>query len=341
MAGAKLLRWCVDESVPAAGLAGVHAGLVAEAVRSGCAWLRVYTVPGDAISLGRFHPVAPSLQTGGPVEVVGRLTGGRIVPLGAGYLGVALALPHRAALVGDDPGALAPEQALNRCVRGVMGACDAIGFGTYYPGRDLLTHQGRPFAIVTLTVEPDGGTLFEAVVSVERDLAQLPFLLDRVDPEGTLRATFWTPADVTSVAAGATRVPPAAELAHGIAAAYAKTFGMTLESASSSAAPPAPASPRRSVPPHLDRRHSASIMLGVLEVHARIVDGRFDEVFLTGDLIAPIATVCAIESALRGVAATTPAVTQVLTDVLAEPAHFLLGAGPTADLAAAIAAVGR
>ena len=71
------------------------------------------------------------------------------------------------------------------------------------------------------------------------------------------------------------------------------------------------------------------------------MDGRFDEVLLAGDLIAPAATVTAIESGLRGVPVATAAVARVVDTVLADPAHFLLGAGPTATVAEAIAGVGR
>jgi hypothetical protein len=46
------------------------------------------------------------------------------MPWGDGFVGLSLVLPHRSALAAADPLALAPEQVMNRCVRGVLRACE-------------------------------------------------------------------------------------------------------------------------------------------------------------------------------------------------------------------------
>jgi len=84
--------------------------------------LRVYTLAGDVLAIGRFH-ATPASRTATAVRVMRRWSGGRAMPWGAGFVGVTLLLPHRSALVGDDPEALSPPQVLNRCVRGILAAC--------------------------------------------------------------------------------------------------------------------------------------------------------------------------------------------------------------------------
>ena len=86
--------------------------------------LYAYTLGGDVLSLGRFHVVPPARH--GPVTVGRRKSGGRVAPLGDGYLALALALPH-ATLVAGEPHTVLPGQVLNRAVRGLLGALESLG----------------------------------------------------------------------------------------------------------------------------------------------------------------------------------------------------------------------
>ena len=86
--------------------------LLARALARGHGTLRVSRVADDVLALGRWH-LAPA--GGSAVALHRRLTSGRAAATGAGFVQVSLALPHRSALVADDPLALAPEQVLNRC----------------------------------------------------------------------------------------------------------------------------------------------------------------------------------------------------------------------------------
>src|SRR5215813_4259860 len=167
------------------------------AAREGVVALRLYTLATDALVLGRYH----RRPHGHGVALARRLSGGRVVPGGEGFVGVSLALPHRSALVGDDPWMLSPEQVMNRCVRGLLDGLRRLGVEPFYPGRDLVTAGGRTVAVLGLEIAPDGAALFEVTLALGRDLATLPGLLDRADPEGVTCVRFWQPAEVVSVGA--------------------------------------------------------------------------------------------------------------------------------------------
>src|SRR5690348_13847032 len=135
--------------------------------------LRIHTLAGDVVSLGRFH-LAPARPSADPtVAITRRRSGGRVVAAGEGFVGVTLLLPHRSALVGSDAEALGPTQVLNRCVRGLLGACEAVGVPALYPGRDLVTVERRMLGMVSFSVEPGGGLVFEAVLASSRDASVL------------------------------------------------------------------------------------------------------------------------------------------------------------------------
>src|SRR5439155_1013200 len=105
-------------------------------------------------------------------------SGGRAFPAGEGFLGLSLVLSHRSAIVGDDPFALAPEQVMNRYVRGILEGLRLVGVAAFYPGRDLVTVDGRPLGLVAFEVDRAGALLFEAIVANGRDPSVLPGLLD-------------------------------------------------------------------------------------------------------------------------------------------------------------------
>ncbi|HJQ83915.1 MAG TPA: hypothetical protein VKA21_07565, partial [Candidatus Binatia bacterium] len=164
------------------------------------------------MALGRFH-LAPEPPAGTDVRVWRRFSGGRATASGEGFVGVSLVLPHRSALVASEPRALAPEQVMNRCVRGILAAYESAGVPAFYPGRDLITVERRTAGMVSFTVESTGVLVFEAVLANRRDASVLPALLDRVDPAGVVAAAMVTPADATSLAARLGRPLPLDELA--------------------------------------------------------------------------------------------------------------------------------
>lgn len=119
------------------------------AAAAGHSHLHVSTLaPRESIALGAFHRRPEESKE---VAVWRRHTGGRALPTGEGFLLVTLTLPHRSALTSDDRLALAPEQVMNRCVRGVLQALRSID-------RELLhamyRASGKPIELNILTPTP-------------------------------------------------------------------------------------------------------------------------------------------------------------------------------------------
>jgi len=309
--------------------------MMARVRATGCAMLRVTTGAGEQVALGRYHVEPPAAAPG---VLHRRLTGGRVVPDGAGFAGIALVLPHRSALESPDRHALRAEQVMNRAVRGVLEACARLGVEAYYPGRDLVTVAGRPVGWLSLTADDDGVTLFEAGLAVHADLSLLPRLLDRIDPDGVVPATLWLPEAVTSLSQeiGDGSLTDA-RVIDALVAGFAARLGLDVVAAGD-LEPLGDGVPAWVVDPRLDRRHEMASMLGTLRVHLALDgDARIAALRLTGDVIAPPATMAAIERAVVGARLDEADVTARLGAVLARDEHWMLGTGPTATLARAIA----
>jgi hypothetical protein len=313
-------------------VAGRHVdrALLALAVERGYGALRIAKVTGDVIALGRYH-LAPE---GAPDAALHRrLSGGRCAATGGGFVSVSLVLPHRSALVSDDPVALAPEQVLNRAVRGLLGGLEAAGIAVIYPGRDLVTVARRVLAVLGFEIDAAGAAVVEAVVAVERDQSLLPSLLERADPDGVVGAQMMLPDDVTSLARELGRVPALDELVGWLRHGYETRLGVGFVD---EVAPVTPGTAvedgfvrSRARRPHLDRRGVSGTMLGLLEAYCALAsDGTLDEVMLAGDVIAPSATIARLEQALRGCPPLHDRLCAVIEDVVRPPRDFVLGVGP-------------
>ncbi len=301
----------------------------AAAALAGHPTLRIATLPGDVVSIGRFHLAPADAPDDGALWR--RASGGRVVPAGDGFVVLSLALPHRSALESNDPYALRPEQVMNRCVRGLLDGLGALGVSALYPGRDTVTAGGRPLALVSFDVGEHGALLFDAVVAVGRDWSALAAMLDRVDPSGVVRASIALPDTTTSIERELER-PAALE---DVAAALTRAYAARLDLHAADHAVPMPARDadtwlRRLVPrPDLDRHGWSPTMLGTLDVHLSVTGGTIREAMLSGDLIAPAATIASLEAGLRGCPATRDAVQEVVRRVCAAPDAFVLGIGST------------
>ena len=329
----RALRVLFEPQLAAVDIPARHHAMMVAATATGDACLHVYAVPTDAVSLGRYLLPPPA----GDVPFVPRYSGGRAMPLGPGFVGVALALPHRSALVGSEPLALSAEQVLNRCVRGIMAGSKAIGIELFYPGRDLLTVGSRACAMVSFTVESNGATLFEALLATERDFTALPLLLDRADPTGVVRIALWQPDQAVAIGAVLGRRLTFDELSDRIVAGYVSTFGMEPKLGASVGMTDALPPWCSSVPSGLDRRSSVTTMLGVLETHVGVSPaGRMTGLRITGDLIADPSGIARVEAGVVGCDPGSGEVGAAIALIYADPAHFLLGIGPTATLTDAI-----
>jgi hypothetical protein len=273
--------------------------LAAARVRSH-AILCTYELPGDVLALGRYHLVPPPQPD--PIAMLRRLGGGRVAPLGAGYVGIVLAVPHGASLLHDDPVDLAPERVLNRAVRGLLGGLESLGVPAYYPGRDRVTVERRVIASLGLEAATDGAVLVEMCLAVTRSFADVSSFADRADPAGLVPIELMLPEQGTAILAEAGRAPDLDEVTAALAIGYAGRLG--LEVTDLDGLPPCPADrawlEAGRLAAHLDRHATARDLLGVIEVYAARDGRHVGDVRVCGDLIAPSGTVARLEAAFRG-----------------------------------------
>ncbi len=301
--------------------------------RSRRAVLRVFGSTGDAVAIGRYH-MTPRADAGSAVRVGRRLSGGRVWPAGEGFVGLSLILPHRSALVGKDPYALAPYQVLNRCVRGILAACRQAGVDAFYPGLDLVTVNGAVLAAASFETNAAGAMLFEAVIANRRDFAVLPRFLDACDPEGAVPAELWSEQSTASLARQLGADLALEEVAELLRRGYAEQFGIEViprplladELRAIDTLAAAECGVRRQ-PTDCDRHATARVQLGVLEAHFSVRGDCIDHIVFAGDFIANSGAVAALEDALHGCALEWQAINQRVEAVFAARDHFVLGIG--------------
>jgi hypothetical protein len=311
----------------------VAARAVREAHERSHAILCTYTLAGDVLSLGRHH-VVPSQAPSSGVGLARRLGGGRAAPLGAGFAGVVLALPRRASLLA--PGTtLVPEQILNRYVRGLLGALESLGARAYYPGRDLVTIDGRIAASMGFELAADGTTIVEMSIAVTRSFACVSRFADRVDPAGVVPIALVLDEQAACIADVAGRAPDLEELATALAAGYASRLGCdaTVGDALGPLEPDDAWLEAGRLAPHLDRHAAGRDLLGVVEVYAARAGDRVDDVRIGGDVLAASDAVARLEAAVRGAPIERDVLRRRVAAALAGPDDVLLGVRDPATIA--------
>ena len=302
--------------------------------REPSAILRAFTTPGEPVSTGRFHPtVAPEARS----RLWRRLSGGRTVPFGDGFLGFSLLLPHRSALVSDDPFYLSPYQVPNRYARGVLTALRALGIDAFYPGRDFVTVRRRTVAMLTFETDEHGGLLFEGVIALDRGFdvlgARLKGLAGSHEPDGKLDP-------VTSLAGEGVPTTAPREIAEALRAGFMRQFGVESRDRELSSLE------RQAVDaiaarefggdwlgsadpvPMLDRVGATRVPLGTLEIRFALEQERFlREVRMYGDFIANPSAVASLERELRLCPADWRSIALVSDEVFNRPGNFILGIG--------------
>jgi len=300
--------------------------------------LRVYEFPGEVLAAGRWHLMPAGAADAGET-FVRRLTGGRALALGEGYVGISLLLPHRSALFAEDRFALAPFQVANRYVRGLVRALKSLGLSAFYPGRDLVTVNRRPIAALAFETDEQGRLLFEVILAVERPLGAVAKLLDRRDVGGVIKADMLALEAGTSLRAEIGESLSVADLGALLRDSFAVQYGVRIEEV--------PLSPleeqavaalalregrgwttARQPRGDLPLAGSSGIQTGVLEAHFALEQGRFiKEVMLAGDFIANSPAIAALEYRLRLCPAEWTAIGRVVDAVFADPSNYLLGVG--------------
>lgn len=296
--------------------------------------MRVYGFAGDLLSLGRYHAVPAELAPGRAQSLYRRHSGGRNLPSGDGFVGLSIVLPHRSALVSEEPLALAPHQVLNRSVRGILEGLKSIGIPAFYPGRDWITVDRRVIGMVSFDVAADGGMVFEALLALSRDFTLQHGAWNEV------RAAPLAAADVTSVKVQLGVDLTVADVAEVLARGYAQQFGLSFETIDLETGPlraettelarslfePQAWLSTRTVSPGLEHHASIDVMLGVFEAFACAdASGLVRDVLLSGDIIANSPAITDLERRMRGCRADRASIDTVVTETLRVPENFILG----------------
>ena len=326
--------------------------LDAIAMRQTAPLLLIYASPGRSISIGRYHSLGGALEHDG-INVIRRLTGGRVVGAGQGWLGIALILPTRTALLREGTTHLKPEQIMNRYARGILAGMRALGIDCFYPGRDAITFEQREIAMCTFETDASGAMLFEAAVAHNRGMEELVHDLERIDPDGALSCRMYDAASATKVMRELARDVSFDELAGAIASGYRSLLGQTrrreltaIESANAQRRGHAPATSRwLQMPvagPSLTLRNRIASQLGAIEAAvARKADGTIEAARLSGDFIANSPAVAELESELRGRPLDLASISHAVTKTFGhnQNGNFFLGAGELSNLVRLIAGV--
>lgn len=299
---------------------------------------RVWRRPEEGLVLGRFHRASVASHSGGnSVGLSRRLSGGRIVPVGPGVVCVTTVAPLVNWL---DPTATAlrPEQVLNRAVRPLLALLRGDGIDAFYPGRDLVTENGRAVAHLSFTVMRDGLAVVEMQVAETAAFSNLPQLLDRFDSGGVAGVDRSALAASASLADLATPARDDAAWASRFAECAATAFACESvvvgdspseadpsqrTTASQQAANDFLASPG----PAKDGLMSAASvsMLGMVECTGRMRGDRLTGLCITGDLIAPFHTLDDLAAQCEGEPFRPANIRKALARAMAAPRSFLLG----------------
>jgi lipoate-protein ligase A len=307
--------------------------------------LRVYDVPGEVVSLGRYHLVPDAIPAKAAVQLVRRRSGGRVVPFGDGFVGIALVLPHRSALCSEEPFALAAYQVMNRYVRGILEGCKLVGIPAFYPGRDFITVERRVLGMVSFEVDLSGVLLFEAIIANSRDFSVLPGWLDAVDPTGVVTAEMLTPDGTTCLARELRTGLATEEVAELLRRGYEKQFKLACEPHALNAFDQATIEAaarefhdggwlcQRIRRAELDHHTSQRMQLGVLETYFSLEPGRvIKEIMLAGDFIANSPAIEQLERGLRLCPADRQAIEAIADKIFSQPENYILGIGPVRSI---------
>jgi lipoate-protein ligase A len=311
----------------------------------------IYSSAGQAVSIGRYHLYAGSAERDG-IGAYRRLTGGRVVGAGEGWLGLALILPSRTALLKEDASRLKPDQIMNRYARGLLAGLRALGLDCFYPGRDAITFERRELAMCSFETDPSGAMLFEAMLAVNRGMENLVHDLELIDPDGALPCAMYTSDSATTLARELKREVRFDELADAIAAGYEGLLGETRRR-ELTAFETADASRRALVTSGWlnDRvriaaqagtikKNRIAAQLGAIEAAVAVEsDDTIAAITLSGDFIANSSAIAELEKELIGKRLDLGSVSHAVTKIFAHGKNFFLGAGELSNLVRLIAGV--
>jgi len=297
--------------------------------------LLIHTMAGRMLSLGRYHLYDGPVERGG-LSAWRRFTGGRVVGAGEGWLGLALILPSRDALLPDHDIKLKPDQVMNRYVRGLLAGLRDLGLECFYPGRDAVTFERREIAMCTFETTASGALLFEAVLAVNRGMEEVVHDLEHFDPAGQLPCAMYGPDAASKLVRELDRDVTFAEVANAIARGYSNLLGggdrrelTALENAHAERRG-ASLEQRAWLQLSSDGNLSGRIASQLGSIEARVktsADGVVEEIGLFGDLIANSPGIATLQSEMIGRRLDLASVSTAVMKVFGHGDNFILGIG--------------
>jgi lipoate-protein ligase A len=319
-------------------LLGLEGELLESAAAALCpTTLIVHSAPRTTLALGRYHLYSGPSETGA-MSAVRRLTGGRAVGAGPGWIWIAVVARDVNALAPAEPRAIGPEQVINRQVRGLLAALRAMGIDCSYPGRDAITSKRREIAMCSFECDRKDAMLFEAALAVESGMIEFVRDLDRADDAREVTCPPFDFDSATTVARELGRAPGFDEIARAIAAAYAELAG-GVNLRALSAGEHAAASHRgaelercgwlrREPAPTFNRTARIASQLGSIQAHLEVRPaGTIARAMLSGEFIANSAGVAELERALEDRPLEPGAIESAIADTFAHGRNFILGLG--------------
>jgi hypothetical protein len=283
------LAWHAESDVPVSHALAI--GRAAHAATHGATRVFVYaaSLRGDARVLGEYQREEDALASSNGAAVHRRLTGGPAVVAGDGTFYLALALADASAIM-ECP----TDRVLNRNVRPLLAALRDLGASAHYFGREFISVDRRPAALVAWTRHPSGSVLLESVLGVERSFA-LPDDELGVQPE-TPRMLGKAPIRLADAMPAFTARSLASEVVRACAAK--KPFDAVERALD-------PYPPRLFVPPRVEWSRAREIPIGIVRAGLRLDEARaIEDAVIAGDFFQDAVAPERLRAALIGAAPT-------------------------------------
>ncbi|HUA33667.1 MAG TPA: hypothetical protein VMA09_08675 [Candidatus Binataceae bacterium] len=302
----------------------------------------VYALAGRAISIGRHHLYDGPAECDG-ITLTRRLTGGRIVGAGEGWIGVALILPHLTALLPERDARIKPDQVINRYARGLLAALDALKLKCFYPGRDAVTLDRRELAMCSFETDSNGALLFEASLALSRGMHDLVLDLEHADPDGRLACAMYDSENSTTLARELNREPGFSEIADALMAGYRAQHGAidardltadeTKRGRDRGATLMESGWLQRRLGSEFKLASRMTAQLGAIETRIALRDNQtIDHLMLAGDFIANSPGLTALDRELRGACLDFPTMSRAVVKTFAGRDNYFLGIGDLSNL---------
>jgi lipoate-protein ligase A len=322
-------------------LLGLEAHLLeAVATRATRPILIIHSMGGRLLSLGRYH-LYDGAASRADLSAYRRLTGGRVVGAGEGWLGLALILPSRDALLPEHDVKLKPDQVMNRYVRGLLAGLRDLGLDCFYPGRDAITIERRELAMCTFETDASGAMLFECTLAMNRGMEEVVHALEHFDPAGQLPCAMYGPDVATKLVRELDRDVTFNEVAVAIARGYSNLLGGSdrreltpLENAQAEhrgAAMEQRGWLELSTQGNLSSRFASQ--LGTIEARVKTSsEGIVEDILIVGDVIANSPGMAALRSEMSGQRLDLASVSTAVMKVFGHGDDFILGIGELSNL---------